>query len=76
MRLCSSREMVAALERLGCYPCRAATGSHQVFARRRPDGSEVSASILLGRREVPRGTARSILRELQITTEEFERALR
>ena len=76
MRRCSSRQLAAALERLGCYPCRAATGSHQVFARRLPDGSEVSAPIVLGKREVKLGTLRSILRLLQISPADFDRALR
>ena len=76
MRLCSSRQMVAALERLGCYPDRANRGSHQTIRRRLPDGSVVAAQVVLGKREVARGTARDILRLLQISEDDFERALR
>lgn len=76
MRRCSSRQLVAALERLGCYPGRANRGSHQNYYRRLPDGSEVSASIVLGKREVSTGTLRDILTRLNISREEFERALR
>ena len=76
MRRCSSRQLAAALERLGCYPGRANRGSHQTYRRRLPDGSVVSASIVLGQREVSTGTLRSTLARLQISREEFERALR
>ena len=76
MRLCSSRQMVAALIRLGCYPCRAASGSHQFFARQLPDGSTASAPVVLGKRQIKRGTARSTLRLLQISEDDFDRALR
>ena len=76
MRRCSSRQLAAALERLGCYPGRANRGSHQTYRRRLPDGTVVASSIVLGQRELPTGTIRGILRELHITSEEFERALR
>ena len=76
MRLCSSRQRVAALERLGCYPARANRGSHRTFHRQLPDGSVVSAAVVLGQRELPRGTTRDILGRLQISEADFERALR
>ena len=75
MRLCSSRELTAALERLGCYPGRAARGSHLSYHRDLPNGRRLTAPVVLGLREVPRGTLRSILRLLQIDPEEFEATL-
>ena len=68
--------MVAALERLGCYPARANRDSHRTFHRQLPDGSVVSASVVLGQRELPRGTTRDILGRLQISEADFDRALR
>ena len=76
MRLCSSREMIAALERLGCYGGKYHSGSHRTFRRRLPDGTIASAQVLLGKRQIKRGTARSILRLLQISEADFDRALR
>ena len=68
--------MIAALERLGCYSNRSNPSSHRTFHRRLPDGSIVVAQVVLGKREVARGTARDILRLLQISEDDFERALR
>ena len=68
--------MVAALERLGCYSGRNNRGSHRTFCRRLPDGTVASAQVTLGQRELPRGTARDILRLLQISEADFDRALR
>ena len=76
MRLCSSRQMIAALERLGCYAGKYHSGSHRTFRRRLPDGTVVSAQVILGKREIKRGTARDILRLLQISEADFESALR
>ena len=68
--------MIAALERLGCYGGKYHSGSHRTFCRRLPDGTVASAQVTLGQRELPRGTARDILRLLQISEADFERALR
>ena len=74
--LCSSRQLVAALERLGCYRGRAGSGSHQSYHRQLPDDTVLTAPVVLGRTEIPRGTTRSILGLLQISPEEFREALR
>ena len=58
MHRCSSRQLAAALDRLGCYPGRANRGSHQTYRRRLPDGTVVASSIVLGQRELPTGTIR------------------
>ena len=76
MRTCSSRQLTAALERLGCYPGKSGRSNHQTYRRRRPDGSVVAASIVLGKRELQRGTVRDILWRLQISEADFDRALR
>ena len=73
--LCSSRELIAALERLGCYPGRAEAGSHVSYLRRVSGDRVATAVVVLGKREVPKGTLQSILRGLQIETTEFLDAL-
>ena len=73
--LCSSDQLVAALVRLGCWEGRATASSHRLF-HRDVDGRIETTSVILGRREVPRGTLRSILRSLRIGADEFVAALR
>ena len=74
--LCSSNQIIAALRRLGCYEGKAKSGSHQSFHRDRPQGRTVSAPVILGKKEVPRGTLRNILMLLDISLDEFVDALR
>ena len=76
MRSCSSRQLAAALVRLGCYYEKSGKGSHRTFRRQLTDGTILRAPIVLGKGEVKRGTARSILRLLQISEADFDRALR
>ena len=76
MRPCSSRQLTAALERLGCYYTKSGSSSHRTYRRQLPDGTILRAPIVLGKREVKRGTLRSILRLLQISETDFDRALR
>ena len=74
--LCSSAQVVSALGRLGCYPGKAKSSSHQSFHRRISDGRVVTAPVVLGKKEVPRGTLRSILALLEIPAEQFMGVLR
>ena len=74
--LCSSRQLVSALERLGCYPGRVTRGSHQTYRRRLPDGRVVTTPVVLGRREIPKGTLKVILDSLQIEYDAFRSNLR
>ena len=69
--ICSSDEIIRALERLGCYRSRAGKGSHQPFHRRVGDRI-LTGVVVLGRREVPKGTLRNILAQLEIPLEEFQ----
>ena len=73
--LCSSRQLVSALERLGCYQGRTGKGSHVIYFRKLPDRTLVSP-VVLGRSEVPRGTLKKILDLLEISPEEFKGKLR
>ena len=72
---CSSGELVNALYRLGCYRGRATRGSHQLF-HREVGGRILTGVVVLGKRELPRGTLKSVLEQLQISPDELSNALR
>ena len=71
MRLFSSDEIIAALQRGGFKQARTSKGSHATFKRRRPDGTHDVTVVLLGQKEVPKGTLDSILKLANIDYEEF-----
>lgn len=72
--LCSSDEIVRALNRLGCILLKAKGGSHQSF-RREAGGRVLIGVVVVGKRQVPGGSLRNILTSLEITLEEFLDAL-
>ena len=69
----SSREIIGALERLGAWHVRT-RGSHATYARMTPSGRRIT-QVVLGKREIPRGTLRAILAGLEIPVEVFRQAL-
>jgi len=69
--LCSSRQIVNALQRAGFAAARGAVGDYQAFIRELPDGRRLTTVALIGQREVPRGTLRNILRQAEMTTDQF-----
>ena len=69
--LCSSRQVVNALKRLGFAPCRARGSSHQSFKRVLATGETCVTVVTLGMKEIPRGTLKSILAMGHIGEEEF-----
>ena len=68
--LLPSRKIVKALERLGCYEVKT-TGSHASYARDLPDGSCLTAIVIVGKSEVTRGTLQKILDGLKLDLAEF-----
>lgn len=69
--LLSSREIVNALKRGGFAPARKSKGSHQAFSRQREGvGTDVTV-VPLGKKEIPRGTLKSILRLANVEVDEF-----
>jgi len=74
--LCSSAQVVRALERAGFRASRRSAGSHQAFERIEDDGTRRVAIVVLGKREIPRGTLRAILRQAGLTLDEFRSLLR
>lgn len=73
--LCSSNEVIAALERLTFERRRKSKGSHQAMVRDRGGHKDITI-VPLGKREIPRGTLKSILRLGNVTPGEFMKALR
>jgi predicted RNA binding protein YcfA (HicA-like mRNA interferase family) len=64
----SSKEAIRALERLGFEQVRQ-TGSHVVMKKKTPDG-EIGCVVPV-HRELKIGTLSGILKQAQVTTEEF-----
>lgn len=67
----SGREVVAALRKLG-YELDRQRGSHMILRNPRPPYRRI---VVPDHREVAKGTLRSIIREVGITVEEFQRLL-
>ena len=72
---CSSAQLDRAPIRLGCYEGTATRGSHHIFHRVLADGRTVSAAIVLGKRELAKGTTKQILSLLHIDADDFNAAL-
>jgi predicted RNA binding protein YcfA (HicA-like mRNA interferase family) len=72
--LVSSDKARAALVRLGCQFPRRASGSHLFVYRDTPEGRRASV-LVLGRREIKRGTLKAMLDGLAISVEESIDAL-
>ena len=67
MGLPSSNKVISALIRDGFQPRgKPSQGSHQVFRKELPDGAR-NVVVPLGRREIPRGTLGSIMRQAEPT---------
>ena len=69
--LCSSHQIITAIERLEAYPGESKRGSHASYHRRTSDGRMVTGVVVLGRREVPKTTLKGLLTNLDISLEDF-----
>ena len=74
--LVSSREVIRALECAGFKRGAKSPGSHQVFAKHLDDGTTQTTVMVLGKKEIPRGTLKSILERAGLSDDEFVRLLR
>lgn len=71
MRLPSSKKLITALIKDGFQPRgKSKRGSHQVFRKELPDGAR-NVVVPLGKKEIPRGTLRSIIRQAALTEEQL-----
>ena len=67
--LYSSREITKVLEQKG-FVFISQRGSHAKY-RKSSGGSVLTAIVPMGKKEIPQGTFRSILRQSQLTEEDF-----
>ena len=74
--LCSSNQMMRALKRMGVERGPLKRGTHQTVIRTVPDGRILIAIAIIGKKEVPKGTLSAMLKELEISMEHFQSALR
>jgi len=71
MRLPSSKKLITALIKDGFQPRgKSRRGSHQVFRKELPDGVR-NVVVPLGKKDIPRGTLRSIMRQAALTEEQL-----
>lgn len=73
--LCSSAQVVRAPERAGFTARGKPSGSHQAFIRE-VDGRRYVAIVVLGKKEIPRGTLKNILQQAGLTLDELLEYLR
>ncbi len=71
-RLFSSDQMIAALLRPGFSEGKRIGSSHRAYIKTRPQGGFWKTIVVLGEREIKRGTFESILEGAGMTYEEFE----
>jgi len=71
--LIKDRQLIKALKKLGFYKHRQRGTSHLIIVHL--DGRRTSIPIHPGK-DIPRGTLKGILRDLEISTEEFAKLLR
>lgn len=76
MKLLSSNELIAALMRDGFHrKGKSKRGSHQVFKKELLKGSR-NVVVPLGKKEIPRGTLRSIMRQAGLTERQLSELLK
>jgi len=74
--LCSSSEIIKVLETDGFQLGKSKSGSHQSLHKRLPSGRTITTVVILGKREVPRGTLQHILTLAGMPRERFLELLR
>lgn len=73
--LCSSDQIIRVLERNGFVKKKKTRGSHQALIRREGSRSRV-VIVVLGKKEIKRGTLRSILEMADMSLEQFLKELK
>ncbi|MHB8399942.1 MAG: type II toxin-antitoxin system HicA family toxin [Candidatus Limnocylindrales bacterium] len=70
----SSDQVIRAIEREGFSQSKGTgkRGSHRTWYRKRPGATSQTVTIILGVRELPEGTLRSMARQLGIDLDEFK----
>lgn len=73
--LCSSNQIINALKRAGFQPASSNPGSHLTMERR-TSRRVITTIVVMGKKEVPRMTLKSILRLAEMSQAEFLRHLK
>ena len=74
--LCSSEQVISVLVKDGFRPRRESkAGSHRAFVKTLANGRKLVAVVPLGKKEIPRGTLSSILRQAKMSRERFAELL-
>ena len=78
LTLISSRQLLKMLARLDVVreEGTSRSGTHAAYIREMPDGRVLRTIVVLGKKQVARRTLRDILYDLEITLEDFRKALR
>jgi len=76
--LCSSGQLVAVLKRAGFSPKKQSGrkkkgSSHQTWIKEVPSGEMIVTVVVLGKKEIRRGTLKDILKQAEIPHDEFLR---
>lgn len=67
--LCSSQQIIRALQRAG-FQSKTSSGSHLTMQRQTARRT-ITTVVIMGKKEVPRGTLRGILRLAEMSNREF-----
>ena len=70
----SSDDVIGGLEKKGFRQSKGTghRGDHRTYFRKRNGNTSQTVTIVIGKREIPTGTLRSMARQLGITFEEFK----
>lgn len=68
--------MIEALKRLGFVEGHRTPGSHQTLSRVGSDGHKCTTVVVLGKKEIPTGTLRGLLKLGGVTGAEFRESLK
>jgi len=74
----SSKQILAGLRREGFTESQGTggKGSHRTWYRKRQRGLSQTVTVVLGQREIPKGTLRSYARQLGMSLDEFMAMIR
>lgn len=74
--LCSSKQVCGVLERVGFECLKKKAGSHQSYVRELPDGRKISVVVIIGKKEMTRGTLKRLLARAELSESDFLKLLK
>lgn len=73
--LCSSQQVINALQRAGFRPASSSPGSHLTMEKRTARRVIITV-VVMGKKEVPRSTLKAILKQAELSQKDFLKHLR